>query len=143
MIITTENIQELLNKEDSYLDVTKKVFEQLNVKMKIVSSEYKKHFHSDKTERYVFKVKLQRNKKSFTFNFGQSYFKGGTEPNEYEIITCLEKHNVGSFDDFCHDFGYEHYEKESKRTYKAVCKNYEQMTNLFNEEELELLQYIQ
>ena len=65
----------------------------------------KKHFYSEKTERYVFKVKLQRNKKSFTFNFGQSIKEGSHGPKEYDIITCLQKYEIETFDDFCSEFG--------------------------------------
>ena len=93
--------------------------------------EYKKHFDSDKDCRYVFKCKLSRGGKSYTFNFGQSIHNGGEEPTLYDILTCLQKYDVGSFENFCDDFGYDTDSRSAERTYKAVCKEYEAVDRLF------------
>ena len=69
-------------------------------------NEYKKHFQDDKDYRYVFNCTLRCNGKQYTFNFGNSIQAGGEDPTMYDILTCLEKYEVGTFDDFCGNYGY-------------------------------------
>jgi hypothetical protein len=103
---------------------------------------YKKYFLNDRQQRWVFKIKLTRNKKSFTFTFGQSISKGIEAPSIYDVLATSEKYDVGSFEDFINEFGYEH-SNETKKLYKAVIKNYNQILKLFPESEiLEELQEI-
>ena len=113
------------------------------VKLTVIDSEYKKHFADDKQPRMVFKMCLKRGRKQYTFNFGQSIAAGGEEPTMYSILSCMQKYDVGSFDDFCGDFGYDTDSRTAERIYKAVCKEYAAMCRLFNERELELMQEIQ
>lgn len=69
------------------------------------------------------------------------------EPTAYDILACLQKYDVGEFDDFISEFGYEfNNSKEYKaveKTYKAVVKEFNAMQSLFNDAELEQLQEIQ
>jgi len=64
------------------------------------------------------------------------------EPALYSVLACLQKYDVGSFEDFCSDFGYDEDSRTAEKTYKAVLKEWEAMERLFNNEELELLQLI-
>ena len=64
-------------------------------------------------------------------------------PNLYDVLTCLQKYEVGTFENFCDDFGYDNDSMTAKKTYKAVIKEYDKMCSLFNNEELEILQMIQ
>jgi len=86
---------------------------------------YKKHFPEDKDYRWVFRMRLSRNKKIYSFNFGQSISDEAKEPTMYDVLACLQKYDVGSFEDFCSNFGYDENSRNSERTYKAVCKEYE------------------
>ena len=95
--------------------------------------QYKKHFDTDKDFRYVFKCQLSRGGKQYTFNFGQSIHNGAEEPTMYDILTCLQKYDVGSFEEFCSEFGYDTDSRTAERTYKAVCKEYEAMDRLFSD----------
>ena len=67
----------------------------------------------------------------------------GKEPKLYDILTCLQKYEVGTFEDFCDEFGYDNDSISAKKTYKAVSKEYDKMCTLFNNDELEVLTYIQ
>ena len=62
----------------------------------------------------------------------------GCMPEEYDILACLQKYDVGSFEDFMCEFGC-----EDRKTYKAVCREYEKVCRCFTPEQIELLQEIQ
>lgn len=111
-------------------DFAKKHGVTLNV---VGEPQYKKHFATDKDYRWVFRMRLSRNKKSYTFNFGQSINDGSKVPTMYDVLTCLQKHDVGSFEDFCSEFGYNTDSKKDEHTYKLVCKEYEAMERLFGD----------
>ena len=104
-----------------------------NVKLRILDCEYKPYFDTDKESRYVFKCRLSRGKKSYTFNFGQSIRNGSKEPEMYDVLSCLEKTDVGTFQDFCDEFGYDTDSKRAERIYKAVVKEYKAVERLFGD----------
>ena len=64
-------------------------------------------------------------------------------PTEYDILACLTKYDVGSMDDFMHEFGYEI--KCTKdmtnfiNTYNAVVKEYNDVRRCFTEEQIEAM----
>lgn len=64
-------------------------------------------------------------------------------PTLYDVLTCLQKYDVGTFENFCDDFGYDTDTRTAKKIYKAVVKEYDKMCSLFNNEELDLLTEIQ
>ena len=112
-------------------------------KMQILSSEYKIHFADDRQPRYVFKVRLIKDGKQYTFEFGQSIAEGSNEPTLYDVLACLSKQDPETFEDFCSEFGYDNDSGTTKKVYKAVCKEFKNMQRLFTSEELELLTIIQ
>ncbi len=63
-------------------------------------------------------------------------------PTLYDVLTCLQKYEVGTFENFCDDFGYDTDSRTAKKTYKAVVKEYDKMCSLFSNDELEVLQLI-
>jgi len=130
-------------KTNTFTQRAERLAKKLNLELIILDFEYKKHFADDKQERYVFKCKLKRGKKSFTINFGQSINAGAEEPTIYDILTCLQKYDVGTFDQFCSEFGYDNDSRTAEKIYKAVVKEYNNMSRLFNPEELEQLSEIQ
>jgi hypothetical protein len=103
------------------------------IKLIINSQEYRPYFPDDKESRHVFKCTLIRNKKRYTFTFGQSITKGGESPSIYSILACLQKYEIGTFENFCSEFGYNEDDTTSKRTYKAVCKEYNAVFRLFGD----------
>lgn len=65
-----------------------------------------------------------------------------SEPTNYDILACLQKYDVGSFEDFCSEFGYDEDSRKAEKTYNAVCKEYEAVDRLFGDI-IEQLQEIQ
>lgn len=64
------------------------------------------------------------------------------EPSDYSILACLQKYDVGTFEDFCGDFGYDTDSRKAEKIYFAVQKEYSELVRLFTEEELEELREI-
>lgn len=95
--------------------------------------EYKKHFADDRDYRYVFKCRLSRGGKSYTFNFGQSINDGAKKPTIYDILACLQKYDCGSFENFCSEFGYDTDSRKAEKIYKAVWKEFKAVDRLFND----------
>ena len=116
---------------------------KLNLKMIINSVDYKKYFDNDTEKRHVFNITLKKEHKQYTFNFGQSIAQGSNEPTMYDVLTCLQKYDVGTFEDFCGEYGYDNDSRRAEKIYKAVCKEYQGMQRLFTESELNLLSEIQ
>jgi len=114
-----------------------------SIKLQINGRYYKKHFPTDKDSRWVFNCTLSRFNKQYTFNFGQSTASGSKEPTMYDILTCLQKYPVGTFNDFCGDFGYDNDSITAHRIYKAVAREYKNMERVFGEEVLDLMTEIQ
>lgn len=73
--------------------------------------------------------------------------QNGIVPTEYDILTCLQKYDVGTFDDFISEFGYETEEPEdmrrAKRIYNAVVREYKNVRRCFTEEQIEQMWEIQ
>lgn len=67
----------------------------------------------------------------------------GTPPAAYDVLACLQKYDVGSFEDFCSEFGYDTDSRKSLKTYKAVVKEYDNVCKIWNDTEIEDLQEIQ
>ena len=66
-----------------------------------------------------------------------------TTPTNYTILSCLQKYEVGTFADFCSEFGYSEDSRAAEKTYKAVCKEYDNVFKIWNDLEIEKLQEIQ
>lgn len=68
-------------------------------------------------------------------------------PTEYDILSCLQKYDVGDIEDFIWEFGYEIKKKgDLKRimnTYDAVVKEYNDIRRCFTEEQIEAMREIQ
>lgn len=116
-----------------------KLAEYFGLKYKVLGCEYKVHFVNDTRQRYVFKIQLKRNGKQYTFEFGQSIAEGNAEPTLHCVLECLQKYDVGSYGDFCSEFGHDYESETSKKIYRAVLKEYNNMLRLFTAEELETI----
>ena len=126
----------------NYLQQANDFAKKHNVSMKINSVNYGKHFSDDKESRYIFNITLKRNRKQYTFNFGQSLASGSEEPTMYDILTCLEKYESRDFEDFCSNYGYDTDSIKALKTYKAVDREYKSVNRLFGDvmEELQKIQ---
>lgn len=64
-------------------------------------------------------------------------------PTEYDILTCLQKYDVGTFENFCDEFGYDTDSRKAEKTYQAVCEEYKNVCTIWSDTEIEQLQEIQ
>ena len=67
----------------------------------------------------------------------------GTPPTAYDVLTCLQKYEIDTFEHFCDEFGYDTDSISAKKTYKACLKEYTNVCKIWSDEEIELLQEIQ
>ena len=66
----------------------------------------------------------------------------GKKPTNYDILACLQKYEVGTFDDFCGDFGYDTDSRKAEKIYDAVVKEYTDLCTLFSDAEIEEMKEI-
>lgn len=69
--------------------------------------------------------------------------KAEAVPNEYDVLACLGKYDVGTFEDFCSEFGYDEDSRTAEKFYIAAIKEYKDLTRIFTEEQMEELREIQ
>lgn len=73
--------------------------------------------------------------------------KAKAVPTSYCILACLQKYDVGTMNDFFHEFGYEVHSADDMftfmNTYNAVVKEYRDLCRIFTEEQMEMLREIQ
>lgn len=105
--------------------------------------KYNYYFDEDKDKRDIYQIKLKRRNREYKFTFGQSLAKRGEKPTEYDILACLQGYDVGSFEDFCGDFGYDNDSIKAFQTYKKVANEFKNLSLLYSDSELEMLQEIQ
>lgn len=128
------------NYEQQAADFLKKV--GATIKIKFLKNDY--HFEGDKDTRDIYRFTIRRNGKSYSANFGASLNDTctGTPPTAYDILTVLTKYEVGTFEDFCSNYGYDEDSRSAERTYKAVLKEFAGVERVFGDV-LEELQEIQ
>jgi hypothetical protein len=89
-----------------------------------------KEVFSSEKKPSIYGVRIERNKEF-------------AEPSAYDVLTCLKKHDVGSFEDFCGDFGYNLDSIRANKTYLAVKKEFEELQRLFYDKELDEMDLIE
>lgn len=83
------------------------------------------------------KCKLMRNGKSYNFDFWTGLGKGEAKPTKYDVFSCLMKSDVGTFSEFCDEYGYnglplsEH--DRIKKIYLSCKKEYLAVLKLFGD----------
>lgn len=107
------------------------------------SGEYTFYGKSGKT-----KIHLKRNKdgkKIMTYE-GTTLNKGNSqinpdfkEPTAYDVLSCLQKYEVGTFEDFCGDFGYDLDSRKAEKIYNAVIEEYKNLKILYSDYEIQQL----
>lgn len=114
--------------------------EKYGVKLEIEGCDYKKmRTWGDDQERWVYLCELSRGVERYRFSFGQSLAAGKKEPTMYEVLACMTKYDVGTFEEFCREYGYDSLPLwEYPRinfVYGLCCQEYKAMCRLFPEEE--------
>ena len=67
----------------------------------------------------------------------------GEAPTAYDILACLQKYDVGTFEQFCYEFGYDTDSIKANKIYTEVVNEYKSICTLYTDEEMEQLQEIQ
>lgn len=130
---------------NEYVKQARDFLKKTNTKLKIEYFGTDIYFFDDKEVRNIYKCVLKNKKSQYTFKFGDSITSTtkNIKPTEYDVLACMQKYDVGTFEDFISEFGYsintkEDYNKVFK-IYKAVRKEYNALCRLFTPEELEEL----
>lgn len=128
--------------ETNYQLNASKFARENGIKLTVLDHEYDYYFDDDKTPRDIYKLKLSRAGKSYTFKFGQSIADAGRKPSMYDVLACLTKYDPESFENFCSAYGYDTDSRRAEKTYRAVVKEYEAVERLFGDilEELREIQ---
>ena len=103
------------------------------VKLTVLDKDYRRYFPADREERWVYKCRLSRNRKYYTFHFGQSIAAGDKKPSLYDIFSCLTKYDPGTFENFCLEYGYNEDSRKAERTYNEVVKEWNAVERLFGD----------
>lgn len=110
------------------------------------SGKYILYYTKEKYERgYRFQEKeLQAIKWAFRY-YGKVYEKNPEYkiPSAYDVLACLTKNDVGTFEDFCLEFGYDTDSRRAEKIYNAVKNEYDHIKMLYSDKEIEKLQEIQ
>lgn len=109
------------------------------------TSTYKTHdkfFIDDKDYRDIYIIVLKNSSHRYRFTFGQSIANAGQNPTAYNVLACLTKYDVGTFENFCSEFGYDTDSRKAYKTYKAVLREWKNVERLWTPEQIELLQEI-
>ena len=133
-----------------YVKQAKDFLESCNATMKITYTGIDENKDwDDKKLRNTYSVIITTPKGNMKIKFWDSIYntEHAIKPTEYDILACLEKYDVGKFEDFVDEFGYDVSESDdlrcAKRIYKAVIHEYQNLCRCFTEEQLESLREIQ
>ena len=103
---------------------------------------------SDMTGGWLYRVRIDRNHKTWSFNFSDSKanYINNERPTPYDVLACLTKYEpYGDVWDFANEYGYKINSRETyentERIYKAVKKEYENVVRIFGDviDELECI----
>ena len=103
------------------------------VKMQTKYVDHAPYFDDDKQARDIWKITLTRNKKSYTFRYGQSIANSGQEPTAYDVLTCLTKYDPDTFEMFCSEYGYNVDSRNAEKLYKATVMEWKAVDRLFRD----------
>ena len=105
-----------------------------------IHDEYGNWKCSSMTGGYLYRVRIDRKGKSWSFEFSdcRANYQTTNRPRKYDVLACIEKYDpAGDVWDFAEEFGYEIGDRESyKRTekiYKAVCREYRNVERMFGD----------
>ena len=76
------------------------------VKLTIAEPKYgQMGWDKNDSYRWIFPCRLTRNKKHYSFKFGQSIAAGSEYPDMYDVLACLTKYDPETFEFFCSNYG--------------------------------------
>lgn len=111
-----------------YRKETSDFLKRVNAKVKITSIGYERPLWSS-SYYCTYRITISRNGKRYTYKY---YDNNRRTPDEYDVLSCLEKYDVGSYKDFCDNFGYDN-GKDTMKIYKAVVKEVKGVERVFGD----------
>jgi hypothetical protein len=109
------------------------------------SGKYILFYDNEKYQRgYRFQESELNKIRNAFIGFGRVYEKNKEYrvPTPYDVLACITKYEVGSFEDFCNDFGCDTDSRKAEKTYKAVLNEWNNIKMLYSDKEIEQLQKI-
>ncbi len=95
---------------------------------------------SDMTNGWLYNVRIKRNGKLWSFKFSDSVHNMvvGEQPTVYDILACITKDEPeDNISDFAYAFGYDIENpdayRKTKKIYKAVCNEYQNVIRMFGD----------
>ena len=132
---------------NEYVKQAKDFLKSCNATMKITQIGYEANKNwNENVCRNTYRVSIKTPLGTMRVKFWDSVYntERGIEPTEYDILACLEKYDVGTFEDFVDEFGYESDSLRcAKRIYKAVTREYNNICRCFTPEQIEAMREIQ
>ena len=130
-----------------YVKQAQDFLESCNATMKItqIGCEQNKNWNEN-VYRNTYRATIKTPLGTMRVKFWDSVYntERGIEPTEYDILACLEKYDVGTFEDFVDEFGYESDNlRYAKRIYKVVTREYNDICRCFTPEQIEAMREIQ
>jgi hypothetical protein len=142
-IITASNKRNVMSE---YTEMADNFLARHGIKFSTKFIKHGYHFIGDKESRDIFNVSFSRGNKMFSLRFGQSLKEsdgsGSNPPTAYDVIAGITKYPVGTFEDFCADFGYNTDSISALKIYKLVLKEWDKVSSFFTEQELDEMQEI-
>lgn len=127
----------------NYRQETKEFLERIGAKVKIEFIECGNvpSWWNSSTPVNIYRVTVSRNGESYTYRFHDSIHNtaNNIKPDEYDVLSCVEKYDVGSLEDFCGEFGYEIYDdygrinRNISKMYHAVVKEVGGINRVFGD----------
>lgn len=74
--------------------------------------------------------------------FNAKSLKGKRKISAYDVLTSIQKSDVGTFEDFCSDFGYDSDSRQAEKTCHAVAAEWKRVKAFFTDAEIEAMQEI-
>lgn len=91
------------------------------------------------TESYKVTAKFNRTNPGSFPTKPEHFERKRQKPTAYDILACMTKHDIGSFEYFCGEFGYDVDSRKAEQTYFAVQREYKGVCLIWNAEEREQL----
>ena len=118
----------------------KDFLKKTGAKMTISFKDCAPYFEGEKEYRNIYRIRIDRNGKSWSFNFGDSIANknNGDRPTAYDVLACITKYEPpADVWDFAEEYGYnidsrQEYNKVN-RIYKNVCIEYKNAVRMFGD----------
>lgn len=117
------------------------------MKIEFIGAETNQNWN-DNIKRNKYQFTITTPKGSMTGNFWDSlaHTESKVKPTEYDILSCIEKYDPGTMNDFFDEFGFEIQNADDifrfLNTYNAVVKEYRDLCRIFTSEQMEELRAI-